>query len=119
MKVIIINGSPRVNGLTASVLHSVEKKLNEGGVQTEFYDLVALKAPFNDVEGAGERVEKVSSRAAKRMLSSFRAGRKPLAQRVYHLVVFRFGIKPFVLKKGDKYQGVVDRWKEAGAVKLT
>lgn len=225
MKVIIINGSPRVNGLTASVLHSVEKKLNEGGVQTEFYDLVrmnmahcmgccscyktgsccihddaemlselireadglvigsptyasnvsglmkvlidrghfvieqllldkkcvtvatgenygnkdalkvldnlvlysggqlcdhvALKAPFNDVEGAGERVEKVSSRAAKRMLSSFRAGRKPLAQRVYHFVVFRFGIKPFVLKKGDKYQGVVDRWKEAGAVKLT
>ncbi len=40
-------------------------------------------------------------------------------QRVYHFVIFRFGIKPFVLKKGDKYQGVVDRWKEAGAVKLT
>ena len=38
---------------------------------------------------------------------------------MYHFVVFRFGIKPFVLKKGDKYQGVVDRWKEAGAVKLT
>ena len=36
------------------------------------------------------------------------------AQRVYHFVVFRFGIKPFVLKKGDKYQGVVDMWKEAG-----
>ena len=39
--------------------------------------------------------------------------------RVYHFVVFRIGIKPFVLKKGNKYQGVVDRWKEAGAVKLT
>ena len=32
MKVIVINGSPRVNGLTAAVLHSVETKLNESGV---------------------------------------------------------------------------------------
>ena len=220
MKVIIINGSPRVKGLTAAILHSLEKKLNEGGAETEFFDLsrmkmshclgccscyktghcciqddaemlsdlireadgivigsptyasnvsglmkvlidrghfvieqllldkkcvtvatgenygnkdalkvldnlvlysggqlcdhVALKAPFNDVAGACERIEKVSTKTAKKMLDSFRGGRKSLLQNVCHFVVFRFGIKPFVLKKGDKYQGVVDRWKAAG-----
>ena len=220
MKVIVINGSPRVNGLTASILHSIEKRLNEGGVQTEYYDLVhmnmshcigccscyqtghccihddaemlsevirkaegivigsptyasnvsgltkvlidrghfvieqllldkkcitvatgenygnkdalkvldnlvlysggqlcdhiAFKAPFNDVQSVSDCVDRVSRRAATRMLVSFRVGRKPLAQRVYHFVVFRFGIKPFVLKKGEKYKGVADRWKEAG-----
>lgn len=64
--------------------------------------------------GVRTRAEKVSARFVARMLYSFRGGRKPLKQSVYHFVVYRFGIKSFVLKKGDNYQGVVDRWKAAG-----
>ncbi|MCR5214262.1 MAG: hypothetical protein K6E10_07580 [Eubacterium sp.] len=32
MKVIIINGSPRTNGITAATLHTLEKELMESGV---------------------------------------------------------------------------------------
>ena len=43
MKIVIINGSPREKGLTASVLHHLEKNLTEQGADVEFYDLSALK----------------------------------------------------------------------------
>ena len=39
MKVIMINGSPRKNGVTAAMLHKIEKNLQDKGVDVEFYDL--------------------------------------------------------------------------------
>ena len=64
MKIVIINGSPRVNGLTAGILHTLERSL--------------------------------------------------LTQGVFHKAVFSFGIRPFVMKKGEKYRGVIAKWKEYG-----
>lgn len=34
-------------------------------------------------------------------------------QKLKHKNIFHFGIKPFVLKKGDSYQGVIHRWKRS------
>ncbi|MCR5227538.1 MAG: flavodoxin family protein [Eubacterium sp.] len=39
MKVVVINGSPRKNGVTAEVLHLVENELVKEGVDVEFYNL--------------------------------------------------------------------------------
>lgn len=42
MKIIVINGSPRTNGMTASILHSVENELISQGIDVEYCDLVDL-----------------------------------------------------------------------------
>lgn len=39
MKVVIINGSPRNNGSTAYILHELEEKLIDKGVEVIFYNL--------------------------------------------------------------------------------
>ena len=39
MKVVIINGSPRKNGVTAEALHIVENNLAREGIDVEFYNL--------------------------------------------------------------------------------
>lgn len=39
MKVVIINGSPRKNGVTAEALHLVENELVKEGIDVEFYNL--------------------------------------------------------------------------------
>lgn len=39
MKIVIINGSPRKNGTTASILRRMEKRLAENGADTEFFNI--------------------------------------------------------------------------------
>lgn len=36
MKVIILNGSPKADGNTATALHEVERTLKEQGIETEW-----------------------------------------------------------------------------------
>lgn len=43
MKVIIINGSPRTNGITAATLHTLEKELMESGVKVGFFNLSEIE----------------------------------------------------------------------------
>ena len=53
MKVLILNGSPRVNGCTARALEEVSKTLNEEGIETETIVVgnkdVTGKCVFNDI----------------------------------------------------------------------
>lgn len=42
MKVIIINGSPRTQGITAATLHKLEQELLDNDVEVEFYNLSEL-----------------------------------------------------------------------------
>jgi len=42
MRIVIINGSPRTKGSTATILHQIEKELIASGAETEYYDLEAL-----------------------------------------------------------------------------
>ena len=42
MKVIIINGSPRTNGITATTLHTIEKVLLDSGVKVDFVSLAEI-----------------------------------------------------------------------------
>ena len=42
MKILIINGSPRINGFTASLLHGIENHLSQMHADVEFFDLSTL-----------------------------------------------------------------------------
>ena len=43
MKVIIINGSPRISGVTATTLHVLEKELLDSGVKVDFVSLAEIE----------------------------------------------------------------------------
>ena len=43
MQVLIINGSPRKNGVTAAVLHRIEENLRKAGIDVLFYNLGEMK----------------------------------------------------------------------------
>ena len=43
MKVMIINGSSRTNGITATALHMIENVLVESGAHVEFIDLCKIQ----------------------------------------------------------------------------
>ena len=42
MKVLILNGSPRRNGKVSQILHTMEKRLQDDGNETEFVDVNTL-----------------------------------------------------------------------------
>lgn len=42
MKVLILNGSPRRSGKVSQILHTMEKRLQEDGSETEFVDINTL-----------------------------------------------------------------------------
>ena len=43
MRIIIINGSPRVSGITATTLHMLEKELKGNGMEIEFFNLSEIE----------------------------------------------------------------------------
>lgn len=218
MKILIINGSPRVNGLTAGILHTLEKSLITQGADVEFYNLSELSmsqcrgccacyttghclmnddaekishaieeadglvlgtptyasnvsgymkvlidrghfvieqlligkycvtvttgenygsrdaanvlknlilysggklvknmivnAPFNG--GVPVAVEKRAELAGPKLFRAVSRHKKHLIQSAFHYAVFLFGIRPFVIRKGEKYHGVVAKWKRYG-----
>ena len=215
MKIVIINGSPRENGLTATILRNIGKNMEELGANVEYFDLVrltmsqcqgccvcymtgrcylnddaemitkhiedadglilgsptyasnvsgymkllidrghfvieqllsnkycitvatgenygnkkvakilnelisysggrlvrsvAIKAPFNNVDSV--KYNKLGSVSARKLFDAISARKKYHLQAVFHWIIFTFGIKPFVMKKGSKYEGVVTKWK--------
>ena len=218
MKIVIINGSPRVNGLTAGILHVIEKDLISLGAEVEFYNLseltmsqcrgccacyttgrcvmdddaeklsheiesadglilgtptyasnvsgymkllidrghfvieqllngkycvtvttgenygsrdaakvlkdlvlysggrlvknIVVNAPFNS--GMTDSYEKLASDAAHKLFEAINTDKLYPFQNVFHKIVFSVGIRPFVVRKGENYRGVVAKWKEYG-----
>ena len=218
MKIVIINGSPRINGLTAGILHALERNLIAQGADVEFFNLselsmsqcrgccscyttghchmnddaeklsgvigeadglilgtptyasnvsgymkvlidrghfvieqllngkycvtvttgenygsrdaarvlknlvlysggrlagnIVVNAPFNG--GVSGSVRKAAERAGRKLFRAVIRHKKYPLQSVFHRVIFSFGIRPFVVKKGEKYRGVTAKWKEYG-----
>ena len=74
---------------------------------------ISENIPFNDRAMARERTQKKCIRAASRLLSDISKDRKPALQRIFNLIVFHLGIKPFVYKNREKYDGVINKWVES------
>lgn len=214
MKIVIINGSPRDKGLTANILHSIEKRLSRRGAEVKFFDLSKLdmkqcngccacykighciynddaeklsleivnadglvigsptyasnisgilkqfidrghfvieqllygkyalsvatgenygskdtsksinkllsysgakisgkiihNAPFNSSFNKNKQAFKI----ADKLFNDIDKSKHYLIQRIKHKIIFSIGIRPFVQKKGEKYQGVINKWKQ-------
>ena len=218
MKIVIINGSPRINGLTAGILHALERNLIAQGANVEFFNLselsmsqcrgccacykaghchmnddaeklsgiiekadglvlgtptyasnvsgymkvlidrghfvieqllngkycvtvttgenygsrdaakvlkdlvlysggrlvksIVVKAPFN--VGLPGSTETLAENTAYKFFEAIRTHKKYPFQSLFIKVVFSVGIRPFVIRKGEKYHGVVAKWKRYG-----
>ena len=71
---------------------------------------MAVKTPFRDAEKERKRIEKVADKMRRVLLKKKRF----LCQDLFHFIVFRFGIRPFVIKQGERYRGVRNAWAETG-----
>lgn len=75
---------------------------------------IAFNAPFNIVTHDTEtslRARRIAEKAGSGLYEALiRQKRYPL-QLLYHKIIFEIGIRPFVLRKGGKYQGVINKWK--------
>ena len=91
--------------------------LYSGGQLTQ---KIVLNVPFNSVRNDNKPVQKTGTSAAQKLYRDICMHRKHLFQIFLHRIIFTFGIRPFVKKKGKLYSGVVEKWREYGLVtKLT
>lgn len=68
---------------------------------------IISKVPFNSSPKYNRQFRIV----AKKLYSDIQHQKSYPLQMIIHKVVFDFGIKPFVLRKGEQYTGVLSRWK--------
>ena len=222
MKIVIINGSPRINGFTATILHEIERNLINKDVSVEYFNLselsiqqcrgccscfalgkciiddygdklsniiansdglvlgtptyasnvsgymktlidrghfviehllknkqcitvvtgenygkndaskilnklvlfsggylsskIAINALFEIRPVLSIKHKKICKNASIKLHDSINKNKEPLLQQLLHFFVFNFGIKPFVLRKGSKYAGVIRKWKELNII---
>lgn len=74
---------------------------------------IALKAAFNSKRHLPEKTLLMVRKAVKRVASK----KKDRLQILYHRLIFSIGIKPFVMRKGKLYQGVINRWSDIKIIK--
>lgn len=72
---------------------------------------IVYNTPFN-MEISDDRLNKRVSALVSKYYLDIKNKRKHPIQSIVHSVIFNIGIKSFVKRKGEKYQGVLDKWKE-------
>lgn len=78
-------------------------------------DKLIVKLPFNSNPLEDSKITQLIDKKSKRFYSSISNKRfGNIYVRMIQTLTFNIGIKPFVLKKGDKYKGVLKHWKERG-----
>lgn len=223
MNIIIINGSPRENGITAEILHIIEKRLINNGVKVNFVNLskldfsncsgccscyktgkcymydddeklsqeiagsdgivigsptyasnisgllkqfidrghfvieqllygkyavsvstgenygssdtdkilrkllsysgsqisgkIIFNTPFNKKIETDAVIIKYAEKIADKLFYDIKNRRNYFWQKLFHNFIFNVGIKPFVIKKGDAYSGVVEKYRRLEIIK--
>ncbi len=223
MKIIIINGSPRENGITANILHIIEKRLINNGVKVHFVDLgkldisncsgccscyktgkcymyddaeklsqeiavsdgivigsptyasnisgilkqfidrghfvieqllydkyavsvstgenygsrdtnkilrkllsysgakisgkIIFNTPFNKKIGTDAAIIKYAEKISDKLFYDIKNKRNYFWQKLFHNIIFNMGIKPFVIKKGELYSGVIEKYRRLEIIK--
>lgn len=77
---------------------------------------IVLNVPFNgnplDNKRIAGKVEKISAK----MYADIQSDKVYLWQDIFRKLIFNIGIKPFVFKKADEYEGVMHRWRRQGLI---
>lgn len=71
---------------------------------------ITSKTAFNSNPPENPEIQKEIHLKSLKFYRSIQKKRWHLAQHIMHAFIFHFGIKPFVLKKGELYHGVVKHW---------
>lgn len=72
---------------------------------------IVLNVPFNN-NPLNTKMERKINYLADKIFTDISQKKEYKIQMLVHKIIFNFGIKPFVKKKGEKYNGVVKRWRE-------
>ena len=75
---------------------------------------IVINAPFNSIRARQEtnpKIHRIASDTGDRLYNAISSRKAYPLQDIYHKIVFAFGIKPFVLRKGKEYNGVITKWK--------
>lgn len=76
---------------------------------------ILIKLPFNENPLNNVRLQKQISMQSHRFYNAIKnRASANIRHRIVHSIAFRFVLKPFVLKKGQKYQGVLQHWEKRG-----
>ena len=74
--------------------------------------MIVEKIPFSNNPSFEDKDKKAYEKKAENFYRDIKAKRNYFFQKFIHSIIFNVGIKPFVLKKGPKYEGVLKGWKE-------
>ena len=77
-------------------------------------DSLVIKVPFSTNPLSSSKTQNKVNKAIDNFYNDIHKHNTYLYQKIKHFIIFRFGIFPFVRKKGNEYQGVVARWKKQG-----
>lgn len=72
---------------------------------------IVYNVPFNS-NLLNAKIERKINYLADKIFADISKKKEYKIQLFLHNIIFYFGIKPFVKKKGEKYNGVVKRWRE-------
>ena len=79
------------------------------------YDGLAVKAPFGSDPLASQKIKTQVKRKSEKFYKSIRDKKAgPPAIRIMQYFAFNFVMKPFVLRKGDQFDGVLKHWSKRG-----
>ena len=77
-------------------------------------DKLVVKTPFNSNPIEDGKTHSRIKKKADRLYNSIKNKKSSFSNGIIQLFVLNFGIKPFVLKKGQAYQGVLQHWRKRG-----
>lgn len=77
-------------------------------------DSLVIKTPFSTNPLGNSKTHHTVNKAVDKFYKDIYKQKTYLYQKIKHFMIFRFGILPFVRKKGNEYQGVVTKWKMHG-----
>lgn len=75
---------------------------------------LVIKTPFSSNPLSSQKTYNTVNKAADKFYKDIHNQKKYLCQKIRHFIIFRFGILPFVRKKGNEYQGVIAKWEKHG-----
>ncbi len=71
---------------------------------------ILLKTPFSTNPLDNPNFKTFLLKSADKLYDDIQKKQSHVLQRLKHMAIFQLGIKPFVLKKGENYTGVINHW---------
>lgn len=75
---------------------------------------LVVKAPFSTNPLSNSKIQNKVKIATDKFYNDIYKQNIYLYQKIRHLIIFKFGIFPFVRKKGNEYQGITAKWEKHG-----